>query len=167
MGTEDAGIRAQQKQQLEALLGVGTPDCKFAMAGEQAGSIGEFKQTVVAAASPVVLSTGTAAQVASLALSAGDWDVSGYVGFVPGATTNLTAVQASLSSTTAEIDSGNGYTRLWAAAGVVLGANNLEGALPTVRFSLAAPATIYLNAEGTFSISTLGAYGTIRARRWA
>jgi len=167
MATEDASILAQQKQQLESILGAGTPACKFAMSGEQAGSIGEYKQTVVAAASAVVLTTATSAQVASLALTAGDWDVSGYVGFVPGATTNITVAQGSLSKTTAEIDSGNGYTWLWDAAGAVPGAVNFEGALPTVRFSLAAPATIYLNAEGTFSVSTLGAYGTIRARRWA
>jgi hypothetical protein len=36
---------------------------------------------------------------------------------------------------------------------------------PVVRLSLAATTTVYLVSRATFTVSTLKAYGTIRARR--
>src|SRR5882762_7958522 len=59
------------------------------------GSAGEFFSKVVAAGSAVSLSSGVVAQVASLALPAGDFDVSGFVGLVPGTLTSVTVYQGS------------------------------------------------------------------------
>jgi hypothetical protein len=179
MTTTDAALVAQQRQQIEQLLSVGNPDCRLALAeaagqelGTQtnddapAGYVGEYKETVVALASAAALTTATPLQIAALALTAGDWEVSGYVGFLPAATTNITMMQGGVSSTTAQIDSGHGFTSRGNATGIVLGANAVEAPLPPVRFKVAPGGqTVYLNANAAFSVDALSAYGTIRARR--
>jgi len=130
-----------------------------------AGALGEYFEVKVLVADKQALTTATPRQLAALALPAGDFDVAGFVGFVPAATTNVTLLQGGASATTASIDSGSSFTDRAAAAGLVLGANAVESALPTARFSSTTPQTIYLNANAAFSLAALSAYGTLRARR--
>lgn len=136
-----------------------------------AGFVGEFVTATVATASAVSLTTGTAADVTSISLTAGDWDVSWVVDFKPGATTSVTSLKSSISLTTATLNTqaggsgiGTEALALFDTAANVLGADfSLAGG--PVRCSFASTQTVYLVASATFAVSTMAAYGTIRARR--
>ena len=136
-----------------------------------AGALGEYLFTT-AATPGVSLTTATAANVVSLALTPGDWDVVGICDFLSAATTSVTGYSAGITVTTAVLPG-------QAAAGGVgpdalatciqpatvpgAGVNQLD--VCPVRVSIAAATTIYLVASATFSVSTLSAFGTLRARR--
>ena len=128
-----------------------------------AGTIGEYI-SATAAPGAVALTTGVSANVTSISLTAGDWDVTGLTNFTPGATTNITQYGSGPSSTTAALGAQDTYAQIVTAAQVT-GANIIDLPLPTVRFSLAGTTTIFLVARASFTVSTLTAGGTIRARR--
>lgn len=127
-----------------------------------AGDLGEFVQTLVAAGSAVSLTTATAADIASISLTAGDWDVEGWVNFAAtGGTTTGRVASISATSATHPIDGSQihqGYqtTTLTETTSV---------SLPRKRISLAATTTIYLVATGTFSAGSMAGFGGINARR--
>ncbi len=129
-----------------------------------AGRVGEYIESVIASGSAVGLTSGASANVTSISLTAGDWDVSGNVIFLTAAGTSVTQVQGSISSTSATSD----VTSLQkiAMAAFVPGAVSGFACTPnTVRKSLASTTTIYLVANSVFTISTNSAYGVISARR--
>lgn len=136
-----------------------------------AGNVGELITATVAAGSAVSLTTATSANVTSISLTAGDWDVSAQVVHNAAATTSITLLQIGISATSATLPtqvggSGIGTDPLGIerrAASVPAGA--LTTAVGPVRVSLAATTTIYLVANDTFTVSTMSAYGTLRARR--
>ena len=136
-----------------------------------AGFIGQFVTATVATGAAVSLTTDTAADVTSISLTAGDWDVSWVVDFKPGATTSVTSLKSSISLTTATLNTqaggsgiGTEALTLFDTAANVLGADfSLPGG--PVRCSFSSTQTVYLVASAVFSVSTMGAYGTLRARR--
>jgi hypothetical protein len=131
-----------------------------------AGSVGEFVTSTVVQGSAVALTTNTPANITSISLTAGDWDVSGNAIFTNGGTTNFTVWAGSFSATSATLDATPGrLTGNIIAAGNVPGASQLNLAMPTARFSLASTTTIFFVSQATFTVSTAGAYGIIRARR--
>jgi hypothetical protein len=132
-----------------------------------AGFVGEVISANVAPGSAVALTTSTAKNVTSISLTAGDWDVYGNVGFAPAATTSITVIAQSISQTTNTHDTNEGSYGARSFAAHVPGANNFLHVLTTtgLRIRLAATTTIYLVASATFTVSTLGAYGKIWARR--
>ena len=135
------------------------------------GKVGEFITATVATASAVSLTSTTAANVTSVSLTAGDWDVTWVVDFKPGATTSVTLMAGSISLTTATHNTqaggsgiGTEALALFDTAANILGADfSLPGG--PVRCSFSSTQTVYLVASSTFSVSTMAAYGTIRARR--
>ena len=132
-----------------------------------AGYVGEYISATLASGSAVSLSTGTAKTVTSISLTAGDWDVSGVVNNILGATTNVVAAYGGISTTADTLGADNtfaGITNI--AAGLVYGnALQLRNVVPTQRISIASTTTVYLIGYGSFSVSTLTAHGLIRARR--
>ena len=118
----------------------------------------------VAAGSAVALTTNVTADITSISLTAGDWDVTGVVQYTPTATTSVTQLTQGASSTSATLGAQGTFSK-WVTAANVLTAVDPAWVLPTARFSLTAPTTIYLVANATFTASTLAAYGMIRARR--
>src|SRR5712671_6777035 len=64
-----------------------------------AGNVGEYI-VGTAAIDSVSITTGTPVNVGSISLTAGDWDVSCQIVYLPGATTTVSALEASLSATT-------------------------------------------------------------------
>lgn len=133
-----------------------------------AGYYGEFVSSTVASASAVALTTATTANVTSISLTAGDWNVWGNVYFTQGATTTATAYSAGVSQTTATLPGNDGGNQVnLAGTGAALLAGNPAPTLttPTGRISLTGTTTIFLTAQSTFLISTQAAFGTIRARR--
>jgi len=131
-----------------------------------AGRLGEVIASSVVVGSAVALTTATPANVTSISLTAGDWDVEGSVGFHPAATTSITNLQAWDSTTTAALPTFPTNTTLTTntIAAVVPNAD-IVVPLGYTRINVSATTTLYLSAQAAFTVSTLGAYGYISARR--
>jgi hypothetical protein len=131
-----------------------------------AGSVGEVIPSSVAVGSAVGLTTGTPANVTSILLTAGDWDVWGQVAFNPNASTTIAMVAGwiNTASATQPLPSNIAAALNFLSASFGTGQGQV---LPTgaTRLSLSATTTVYLGAQSTFGISTMGAYGYIMARR--
>jgi hypothetical protein len=130
-----------------------------------AGYIGEYVSSTIVTGSSVALTTNTTANVASISLTAGDWDVTGVIDFTFGATTSYTNLQGGISITSATIGAQDSFFDLENAATVPTATKDPAFVCPTIRISIAATTTVYLVAQATFTVSTLKAYGTISARR--
>lgn len=130
-----------------------------------AGTLGEELSAELVAGSKVSLVTNTPKTIISLELTPGDWDLYGVVTFVAAATTSITRLSQSISTTT-NTHGNNKQRKQQTTAAVVPGATNTPIAdTPTVRVNIAANTTYYLIAEATFTVDTLQAYGYLRARR--
>lgn len=133
------------------------------------GFIGEYREDIRAAGSDLSLTTGVAANLVQLTdLPAGDWDICGTMGFLLGASTNITRSQICLttSSATLQQTTGRWVSRSYTSAGTVLGANAREHmVIPPYRFSLSAATTVFLVVEAAFTVSTCASSGSIVARR--
>lgn len=128
-----------------------------------AGDVGELL-TATAAPAAVALTTATQANVTSVSLTAGDWEVSGEVNYTPAGTTSITVIGQGVSTTSATLGAQDTYSQDAFAANVP-GAIVITKIAPTIRISLAATTTVYLVARATFTVAALSAGGTIRARR--
>lgn len=117
-------------------------------------------------ASPVALTSTTAANVTSITLTEGEWTVSGITGFIPAATTSITAYNGGASGTSATVGGLGDYFSFTTNA-LVPGAVAQIFANPVTRVTVLPKqtVTIYLVARATFTVSTLGAFGRITARR--
>ncbi len=135
-----------------------------------AGKVGEYVTSSIAYnGSTVSLTTATPTNIVSITLTAGDWDVRGFIGFTGGGTTSVTFSVGSISATSATIDlssadrSGilnfNGAPLFNTAFGII----NFSAGYS--RFSLSTTTTIYLVARADFTVSTCSGYGAIEARR--
>lgn len=139
-----------------------------------AGSVGEFICAQVTnggsptgcatnVSTPVALTTATPANVTSISLTAGDWDVQGWIGFIGGATTTVTFAGSSVSTTSATV----GLQAISFTNGVaVFGSVGIIGlTAPKLRVSAASTITVYLVTNQSFGTSTMSATGFIGARR--
>lgn len=127
-----------------------------------AGSVGEYIFSLVPVGTPVSLTSTVAANVTSISLTSGDWDVEGICNFTNGAAT-LTATACGFNSTSATIPT-DGSEAYSGVVTTVLSTLN-SATPPRKRFSLAGTTTIFLVARTTFSAGTSAAFGTINARR--
>jgi hypothetical protein len=127
-----------------------------------AGKVGEVITANVVVGSAIPLTTATAANVTSISLTAGDWELSGCVGFTQGATTTVSIMFGGVSATSATLA---GLGTYWQAGSGITAAGDLISSFPTNRVSLAGTTTIFLVARGDFATNTLSAYGLIRGRR--
>jgi hypothetical protein len=119
-----------------------------------------------AALSSVSLTNATAANLTSISLTAGDWEISGAGYFLPAATTTVLALHASIGTTPATKVSTIGRFGAVSFNAIVMAANeNTSIPVPPFRLSLAAPATVFLVGWAQFGTSTCAAGGTIHARR--
>lgn len=125
-----------------------------------AGKVGEFVSSVISSGSPVSLSDSTPANITSISLTAGDWDVNGNVYFVPTGNSTGSLVWTSATSAT-EPDSSLVNEQSVNSATV----GNIGISAPYMRFSLSTTTTIYLSCISVFSTGAMGAYGGIYARR--
>ncbi|WP_250533990.1 hypothetical protein [Caballeronia sp. AZ10_KS36] len=125
-----------------------------------AGSVGEY---VSNSATGVALTSGTAANITSVSLTAGDWDVSGTISFVPAGTTVPSAFNCGTSTTSATL--GALGTQTFSASSAFPAGSAQGLAAPTQRISVSATTTVYLVGSSAFTTSTMTANGFIRARR--
>lgn len=128
-----------------------------------AGKVGEYLEALASNVS--LVGSNTFLNLTSLTLTAGDWDVTGIVGFAPnGATATGADMGISTSATPATF------------ADKVFGTNWLEGSFsntaygPSVtigayRVNVSTSTTYYLKASATFTAGTPKGYGRLSARR--
>lgn len=140
------------------IAGTGTND------SAAAGMVGEIITSSLAAGSATALTTATPKTITSIALTPGDWDVSGVVDFLPAATTSITVLAEGASAVTNTLGADDTYASDSMAA-TVPGAVAQRKNIPTQRISIAANTTIYLIASATFTVAAMTGFGTIRARR--
>lgn len=127
-----------------------------------AGSVGEY---ISATNSGVSMTSGTAANITSISLTAGDWDVSGQVVAVAAGSTSVTQLSVGVNTVSASIPAvaaGLGVSQLTGTLGT--GTLPAIGTMPT-RINVSTTTTVYLVAQVTFSTSTCTVNGYIRARR--
>lgn len=152
--TYHAGYQAGQ------LVGTGTNDNALA------GNVGEYIESVVPTGSAVSLTSAVNKDITTISLTAGDWDVTGTVGFIAAGTTTCTITAGSISTTLNTIDFTNGRVTNLLFATVTPGAQAWQYLpVPVCRFSLSSTTTMHLVATSTFAVSTMTGFGNIRARR--
>ncbi len=115
-----------------------------------AGQVGEY---LAATGSPVTLTSNTTANVATLNLTAGDWDVSGSVSFSAGAGTH-TSFGAGLDTIVILNQSTFPTGAITQGIGV-----------PRKRYNVTAATVVHLVAVATFTSGTVTAQGVASARR--
>lgn len=130
-----------------------------------AGVVGEFISSSVG--SLVAMTSGTSQNATSISLTAGDWDVTGCIGFVPASTTSITALKGTIGTTSALYNDNSQYSFSdYYSAVVPGGSTTFYKTLPVQRISLASTTTVYLVAQATFGIAALYTGSCfIRARR--
>jgi hypothetical protein len=131
-----------------------------------AGAVGEYMSSGVLQGAAVALTNGANANIASLALTAGDWDVSGSVDYYPAATTTTSGLYAAINTVSATLPTAGASAGLVGIYPAPPGAGTAQY-IPVgpVRVSIAAPTTVYLIGVAIFAVSTCNAGGFLMARR--
>ncbi len=122
------------------------------------------------------IATGTSANVTgtALTLTAGSWILQGSISFSPAATTSITQLVASISTTSATLSASdttsvydvNGQMRaVRSMNATVPGANDITVDIPPHPVNISGNTTFYLVQNTTFTVSTMNAYGSIYAVR--
>lgn len=132
-----------------------------------AGDDGELIATTVLAASAIPLTDGVVTNVASIALTPGDWDVTIGCGFTGGATTVVTLAAATIHTTNSTLSNlpGSQFQQPFPGGQLVFNVQDFVTSAGPRRFSVAANTNIFFNVFLRFTVSTAAAYGIIRARR--
>lgn len=123
-----------------------------------AGTVGEVLTAQTATA--VTMTTGTTADLVSLTLSPGDWDLSGLFRF----DTSTAAISIAFGSHSTV----SGTLQAFPNAAQISGGSsstNLQITLPTIRVNITASTTYYLPANATFASGTVTGRGYLYARR--
>lgn len=121
-----------------------------------AGSVGEYIQ---ANASGVGLTSNTTANVTSISLTAGDWDLGGGISII-GSVANITDATGGANTTSATFGGFGTFFELTAAA-----FTNASQAIPRQRILISTTTTVFLVARAIFLTGTVAASGLIHARR--
>ena len=132
-----------------------------------AGSVGEYVSSTIASGSAVSLTTVTPANITSISLTAGDWDVWLDANFLGGSSTTVASLQATINTISATLSTTPGnFTDIGYVSGAIFSIVTTETLkVGIVRYSLASTTTVYGVAEASFGTSTLAVYGILRARR--
>ncbi|KVE99255.1 hypothetical protein [Burkholderia vietnamiensis] len=123
-----------------------------------AGSVGEY--TLTTGASGVSLATGAYANLTSVTLTPGDWDLEGVCALTASAPT--TAMICGLN-TVSNASPGGAQQYGITYGSAVLGSSTI--ATPVVRFNVSASTTVYVGGQANFSSGTVTGQGWIRQRR--
>lgn len=127
-----------------------------------AGNVGEIVSSYLNSGAGVAFTASTPANVTSISLTAGDWDVEGNLNMagttatVAGSTAGISIVSVTLPSDGSECYSGAIYTAATVIDSITL---------PRKRISIASTTSAYLVAGIGVSAGTVNAFGGITARR--
>lgn len=127
-----------------------------------AGNVGEY---VTATGAGVALTTATPANMVSMSLGAGDWDVSTVIQFTGNASTTVLYAEASVNTTSATpLNANTTYMANVTYFGTING-SGFGVVSGTSRFSLSTTTTVFAVAKANFGVSTMSSAGILRARR--
>ena len=126
------------------------------------GYVGEVISSTILAASAISLSNGVNANITSISLTAGDWDVYGNVYFICAGSTILLIAACTISTVSV---TSNDSAYLFQTFPNPIAGNSTGIVAPTRRINISSTTTIYLVSGQTFSTSTLTGCGSIYARR--
>jgi len=131
-----------------------------------AGIVGEYISSTVLVGSAVTFGTGSAGNVTSISLTAGDWDVWGTIAFLINPATNTTYLSGWINTTSATqpTSPGNGALSVFQIPWTT-GSSGQIFPVGQTRLSLASTTTVYLSGVAVFSTNSLAGYGFIGARR--
>jgi hypothetical protein len=142
-----------------------TPSTTLGIAGTtladnaNAGSVGEYMFQLSGLSS---LTNGVALSIASVTLTAGDWDVSGVSYFLASGGAQPSGQVAGTSTTNNTI----GALGSWCSLGFVAPANAGSALVaPSTRYNVTTTTIVYLVAQAGFTSGSATAQGFIRARR--
>lgn len=131
-------------------------------AAAAAGKLGEYVSGTRVGGSAITLTDLTAANVTSISLTAGDWDVAGVVTFLDEAAS--TTVRGAIISTTSASFVSDG-SESWSGCPTTLATGNHSASVSRKRIRVTTTTTVYLVALSSFSAGTVKAYGQLTARR--
>lgn len=126
------------------------------------GYVGESSRSAIASASAVSLTTTTAADVTSISLGAGEWDISGLI-INGGSPTGFTEFGGAVNTTSANIGTSGDNQGLCVLAGGIPTITSIS--VPPRRYTLTTTTSVYLVARAVFTGGTCTAYGRIEAVR--
>lgn len=126
-----------------------------------AGSVGEYVSATNS--SGTSLTSGTAATVTSILLTAGDWNVGGTVLLTAGGGASMTNSVGGISSTAATLGGIGTYSQL--QTGGLGSGGGWAYPTPIIRYDVTTNTTVYLIGYASFSSGTVSATGVIWARR--
>lgn len=130
-----------------------------------AGNIGEYIVSNIAGGSAVALTTGVAANITSVSLTAGDWDCRGWVGTNPNAATTSSALFGWISTTSATFPTQpNGGAFVQQSFSLAAG-GTYSVPVGTGQFIVNTTTTVFLSTTVNFAVNTNAAYGFIGCRR--
>lgn len=132
-----------------------------------AGYIGQPLSSLIVSGSAVSLTTATPANVTSIALTAGDWDVMGEITYVATSATVVAAAtwEGGINTTTATLPTDGTEAFYATPAAITTASFNATITISRKIINSASASTAYLVAEATFTVGTVTAYGNITARR--
>jgi hypothetical protein len=126
------------------------------------GSVGEYVESVVLDSAPVGISSATAANVTSISLTAGDWDVFGSVRITLSTGTTSSDRRGAINTTSATLPNS---IYCWIDSSDITGIRAIVQSVPTRRISVSTTTTVYLVTYSVFAVSGASAAGYIAARR--
>lgn len=125
------------------------------------GYVGHIVKSVKSSGSAVSLTANVVADVTSMPLAAGDWDLWGNVSFIAGTSATCTFLGGWISTTSATLPDSS----LYASVAQSFAFTAAYGfCVPGITLTLSSPATVYLSVDTNFSVSTLAVCGGIYAR---
>lgn len=114
----------------------------------------------------MLLTDGGVADIAGMALTAGDWECGGSIGFIPGAGTAATKYLGWLNTTSNSASVPTSLLRSNVAQALSFTASGVQQfALSRSRVLLASTTNIYMGNSSNFTVSTNTAYGAADCRR--
>jgi hypothetical protein len=130
-----------------------------------AGFVGEYISSSIPSGSAVALVTGTIANVGSIVLGAGDWDIGCELALTGAGATTINSVKASISTTTVALSTTPGLFSNLNLGGVSLTTFGADPTVPIIGARVTAAATYFATMQVAFAAGTLAAYGLLQARR--
>jgi hypothetical protein len=128
-----------------------------------AGNIGEIISSDIPVGSATSLTSPTAKNITSIALTSGDWDCQGTFVSNPAGTTTTSLLSAGISASTGALPTALEFQaqyKVALAAGI-----GQTLIVPSQRISISTGATYFLVGQATFATSTMTGYGQISCRR--
>jgi len=126
------------------------------------GYIGEYVSSTVALGGSISFTNGVAANVTSISLTAGDWDVSGSICFYETSCTGTSFI-GSFNATSATLPTTENCVQEYQPSTTL--SSTRAFAIPVRRFSVASTTTVYLIGYRDFTAGTSSGFGKIQARR--